>query len=406
MSDGGPSDRTPAPEDETGGGRENVFLRAVFRGERFNGGRLPLDLMSDLTALNELLKVLARSELAAHTDRKRLPKGYVETTTLWITSISEGSAVLELERQLATLPDDITRDPLESARDLFVETVQAAANQQALPDAFPTKLRSRFNAIGRHLDKGESLELGAPGSTNLAHYTRDVRERLVEKTAGVEDDYFAVGLVHEFNPAKRSFQILTSDGLVDGTYPDELDPDLRQGIYDAELSATYLNGSMPYRVDGTGTFIGDVVKVFAAESVTPVDFSVGDVRFHDAVLRVKECVALPTGWMDDEGEEISPATGEGFLQVLASLADMEQPAPAIFPTLEGCLRAEWEVGDFELVWERETDGSHFVQSRRLGSDEHRAHEIRPGLSAADVAELLSLIMLELQLRGTADYGSE
>ena len=102
------------------------LLRYV--GARFEGHRLPLDILPDLSAFRDLLVSYVKSEWrAAHAERERLPKGFEKSIAFDLVGIKDGSAVpqLEWDRDTAQLPLPDFKDELE----LLVEKAYAKGPQ-------------------------------------------------------------------------------------------------------------------------------------------------------------------------------------------------------------------------------------------------------------------------------------
>lgn len=69
------------------------FLRSRLVGRRFDEHTLPLDILKDFSALEEMLiEVAKRKYLAAHPDRQRTPKGFTKGLELHLTAVEEGIA--------------------------------------------------------------------------------------------------------------------------------------------------------------------------------------------------------------------------------------------------------------------------------------------------------------------------
>ena len=81
---------------------KSFSLRYV--GHRFEGARLPLDVLGDLPALRDLITALAKQDFRhKHVDRKRVPRGFDKSISFSLTDIKNGSAVpvFVLDREMA-----------------------------------------------------------------------------------------------------------------------------------------------------------------------------------------------------------------------------------------------------------------------------------------------------------------
>lgn len=81
---------------------KSYSLRYV--GRRFDNARLPLDVLSDLPALRDLIAALAKQEFRQkNPDRQRVPQGFDKAISFALTEIEDGSAMpkLSLENEVA-----------------------------------------------------------------------------------------------------------------------------------------------------------------------------------------------------------------------------------------------------------------------------------------------------------------
>ncbi len=370
-----------------------LFLRSTYEGARFAGGRVPVEVLGDLTALRELLVDFARLIfLEERPDRSRFPRGYLESTALWLTGIEDGSAALLLERPATeVLPLDIESDPFEDARDRLLEAVEAAAQGHVAMRPMPSKLLKRFNQIGRGLRPGEHLEFVSPTGARRATYDHEVRRRLVEDVAPVLDDFIAIGPVVAVELDKGSIRVQTETGPVDAAYPEDADKDVRGLLQGQPASGRYVDGAIPVRAVGTGLFRRGLLVRFDADELEVVEFDrTGD--FASLVKEVTAILRLPEGWLDGEGEPVAEDIAEHFLVVMVGIADAGFSKPFVYPTPTGGLRAEWTFPDSEAVCEVDRDRSVFVHVVEKGNALGRSIELSQATSAMDVAEHFSKLL--------------
>lgn len=117
------------------------------------------------------------------------------------------------------------------------------------------------------------------------------------------------------------------------------------------------------------------------------------ITFTEAVARVKELLELEDGWYDGElGSPIEEDLAEYFLQALAGLAALDRPLPYIYPTIEGSLRAEWQINDIDLTWEYGPTDQHFVHEYEVKSRASREHQIPEPGNPVSAAKCLGAIL--------------
>jgi hypothetical protein len=75
--------------------------------------------------------------------------------------------------------------------------------------------------------------------------------------------------------------------------------------------------------------------------------------------RLAELAALPTGWLDGEGEALDP---EGLAWASALVLALQNPCkPYCYPTPEGDLSVEWDLPGYSI------DARFFLKARRIES---------------------------------------
>jgi hypothetical protein len=163
------------------------FLRYV--GARFEGHRLPLDVLPDLSAFRDLLVFYVKAKWrATHEKRVRLPKGFERSIAFDLTEIGDGSAIpkLEWDRQTAQLLLPDFKDELESlvehAYTQVIELIDGAAEDIPSAGLPPESIRA-LNRFGSGLFEGEKIEfLGSKGKDgNVVYLDSYRRKRLITR---------------------------------------------------------------------------------------------------------------------------------------------------------------------------------------------------------------------------------
>jgi hypothetical protein len=97
---------------------------------------------------------------------------------------------------------------------------------------------------------------------------------------------------------------------------------------------------------------------------------------------------LNAWWFDERdglGEPISPALIEHVRDVIELAVEQEQLAlPYIYPTVEGGILADWEIGVWRLDCEWTAVGEAYIHAFDVSCDESKVWELR-GASAGEVA---------------------
>jgi hypothetical protein len=135
-----------------------------YVGPRFEGARLPLDVLSDLPAFRDLLVSYAKDEWRAiNVGRQRLPRGFDKSISFDLVSIGSGSAVPKLEwnRKIAQANLPGFASELEQLVDQsyhkLILLIDGAGNER-FPHALSSEHIRALNRLGSGLRDGERIE--------------------------------------------------------------------------------------------------------------------------------------------------------------------------------------------------------------------------------------------------------
>lgn len=360
------------------------FATLVFKGSRFDGGVMPLSVLPELAAYQNLVLSAARFLFTTRNPgRQRIEKGFEDKFRLGMKEIHEGSAVPQVvryyeEQQGSLFPESPDPDIFDEARDL----VEALIQGEEIPDTFLNghevsesarrDLFGKFNGFGKTLSKDEYVLVGAPGNREGVRYDHDKRLRLLLKVNNrYEDSIDLEGIVTKVDKEGNQVGIRLENGQ-------KIDVRIPPLFMDSAIES--LKKDQRVRVQGTGLFdeTGKLLQVPLATDLFPEGLT-GERR--GCRLTVAEQIAglaqLPPGWF----AEGSPSFDQGDLDVarelLQGLVDCGMPVPWIYPTPEGEVRAEWEGIGREWVLEIDVPGrlarTYVVH---LNSDESAEEEIK------------------------------
>lgn len=162
------------------------FLAPKLEGKRFEDHTVPVSLLEDFSALEELIiEVSKQIFLEDNPLRKRVPKGFTDNVSLKLSGIGEGSAVTNilLAWSIATSslwpnthPESIRY--MEKARDRVIQVISNAKNGESNINLLEQKYLNYFNRIGRNLQEGESINF-IPNSDKQAILTKNVRKKIL-----------------------------------------------------------------------------------------------------------------------------------------------------------------------------------------------------------------------------------
>lgn len=314
------------------------FLAPKLEGERFNGHTLPLEVLRDFAALQEMLVEVAKWEFRrSHPDRQRIPRNFDEGLELHLAHIGEGSAIATLVLPLLGLFPQENVLYLEQARDHIVESI--AQVDAGLPPPLPPNLLSYFDRFGRSLREGESITFARAGGE--VRFSPATRLKLV-KAAQVQswtEEVALRGRIPEADQHRQTFQVQLRDGT-------KLTAPL-----DEQFQETVIKAFNDYKA-GAHVLIKGVARKDGA--INPVYKSIESVERVslldplDVGLRIEAFFDLRDGWLDGKGLA-PPPQGLHWLQHAFS-ADYsgELRLPYLYPTPEGGVRAEWSTPEWEV----------------------------------------------------------
>jgi len=316
------------------------FLKPRLDGARFSEHSIPLELLKDFAALEEMLIEVAKWKFRqAHPDSKRIQRNFSKGLELHLSGVEDGSAIPSIVMMFAGLSPAENATYFEQARTDIIDAIACA--EQGTTPRLPANLLGYFDRFGRGLREGESMEFSRPdGSTTRLN--PEVRKSLI-RSAQVDvwtEEVALRGKISEADQARQSFELELRDGTK-----------LKAPLSDQHLS-TVLDAFRDYR-EGAHVLIQGVArkdrqdrfKEFeTVEHVSPLDSL-------DVILRLEELASLQDGWLDGRGLAPKPEK----LRQLAALFDANFDAdlilPHLYPTAEGGIQAEWSLGDWETTLE-------------------------------------------------------
>ena len=277
-----------------------------FHGRRFDDGGVDLDVTPDLhrykTLLVEVAKELWRRN---HSDRKNLPKNFEDSLSVKFYEVRANGATIPLERVLTTddreqLWDD---DELDDAVTLVAETIEAAGNDQPLPEQFPKHLIVLFQEYGKTLRDDEWIEQRPAKRESGIRYDAVVRERLTRWIeTPYEDSVDLTGEVTMARVSKPRMAIQLNDGR-------EIEAAFRPEDEDIITTALKQHTTAKLRVIGRGQFGADGL-VRKVTQVTDVSlFSSGEKPFDSSAKPIWDIFAEILA--DVPGEQLAKLPVDG-----------------------------------------------------------------------------------------------
>ncbi|MDM5113585.1 hypothetical protein [Aeromonas salmonicida] len=318
----------------------DVFLRPRLTGSRFDEHTLPLDILKDFAALEEMLvEVAKRQYLAEHPGRQRTPKGFTSGLELHLSSVEEGSAIAVISLVFASLFPPNDAQYLERAKEQIVETI--ASVEQGGQASLPPELLRYFDRFGRALHDGEAIEFTRNNgqTTALTPATRQLLLQASQAEVWTEEVTFK-GYIPEVDQADYSFELELQNGIK-----------LKAPLLDAHRTAV-LEASLGYQNKIMVAIKGVIQRDRAGR---PKSFeSVEHVTQMDPLdieTRLEELARLEDGWLDGKGLALNKDALDDLARAFDEHFSPDLGLPYLYPTPEGGVQAEWALGQWEVSLE-------------------------------------------------------
>jgi hypothetical protein len=325
------------------------FLKPRLVGDRFRGHAIPLEVLKDLSVLEELIVEVAKWHYKQdNPKRKRIPKGFADEVSLKVTEIDEGSAIPKIVLAIAASSSSLFpvdhREYFEKARASILKAVDCAENLQPVTGLLSDNHLAYFDRIGRSLRDSESLELNYPNTNQPARLNKATRRYLTlaaSSTQGYTEEVRIRGRVVEADQEKEQFQLRLTDGA---RIPAPIQPEHLDTILDAFNA--FKKGSRVV-IEGVGRYdrrSGRLIKLESVEQISVLD----DM---DIGSRLEEFKLLKAGWLEGKGRAPKSEHLDWLTETFESSYPDDLPSPYLYPTLEGGVQAEWTSGDLEASLE-------------------------------------------------------
>lgn len=330
--------------------RIDGFIKPRLTGARFDGRRIPLEVLGDLAVLQEMLVEVAKWEfLQQHPGRARSPRGFTEGVSFELTAIEDGSAVPVISLVLAgatALFQPENQAYFEQARDAIVRAIDAAEHNQPVKAHLPEKVLPYFDKMGRSLRAGEAMEFTTPNHAQPARLTKESRRNLIlaSDVKEVSEDVTVRGQVTEADKDKLTFELLLSDGRkITAPMPEQHQETIVKAF--AEYKKGARTQVTRIRVDGVGRYSrqGKLEGIESVAHVTILDPL-------DVPARLDEVRGLKDGWLDGKGKAPDPVGIEWLAMAFAEKYP-ELKLPYLYPTAEGGIQVEWTLRSNEVSLE-------------------------------------------------------
>ena len=352
---------------------EKIFIAPRLFGSRFEDHTLPVNILEDFTALEDLLIEVAKGiYLTENPNRKRVPKGFSDGIYLKLVDIDEGSSIAKFAIASAiALNSTLPLENLDSfayfekAKNKIIELVESVNNGN-IPTQVDYKLLSFFSKIGKNLLDDESIDFGydLQSKTNSnAILNKTTRKKLLlssEQKTEYADSIKLFALIPEIDQKNNTFQIETEFGNIKCP----LTESIKESVFVAfneYVNKTYIS------LKGTALFnwndkIQEITEIESMDILDPLDVS----------LRINNLSKLENNWYEGKGKALNKIGLNKFENLFNSYFENKLPLPAIFPKIDGNIQLEWKNEAKNVVIDIDLDslaGEFFYYNDINDSDE-------------------------------------
>jgi len=327
------------------------FLAPTLTGKRFDDHSIPLELLEDFVAFEQLLIEMAKViYLEKNSSRQRVPRGFEDSVSLKLYEIGEGSAIPRIALIYALATAKLTSPTLElfpeanytyfeEARERIYNGIDAAHNGKKITEYIPENLLGFFNKIGKRLKDDEAINFD-PSSNKVLKLDKVTRRKLVLASSSIKqvtEETTIIASIPEADKSKQTFTLLLNNSQ-------RINTEMPEAHYDTILKAfNDYELNCKVSVKGIGRF-NHLDKLEGFESIEQISI----IDPLDIIYRLEEISTIEDGWLDGEGIAPKKDNLDWFSNMFEGNFDKNLPLPFIFPTPEGGIQAEWTINQHEI----------------------------------------------------------
>lgn len=308
---------------------DNSFFTPRYTGKRFNG-TLPLSVLEDLAAYEELLFELAKHLYVVNTNRKRVPNGFYDGLSLQLSDIEKGSSIPKI-LLVGTMSLSSCKGYLEQARDQISQIIELAGSGQKIDKIVPTHLLKKFNKIGKTLIDGESIEF-TPNAPQKSILTNETRRTIILSSgeSSITEKITFRANVTAYDKLSKECTIRSGDTIIKFT----------PAVHYIKLLLDCYNG---YEGGGNKILVMADVKIDKHDKILSISrvHSIDRLDPLDIPSRIEDLKKLNNGWLDGQGLAIKTEGVNWFSTFFGEKFTSDLPLPYLFPTPDGNIQLEW-----------------------------------------------------------------
>lgn len=355
---------------------DKIFIAPRLYGPRFMDHTLPVNILEDFTALEDLLIEVAKGiYLEENINRVRVPKGFSEGIYLKLINIDEGSSIAKFAiassivlSSSLPLENIDTFTYFEKAKDKIVSIIETVNNGEH-PSSLDQKYLTYFNRIGKNLLDTESIDFGynyESKTSSKAILNKVTRKKILlsrEQKVEYTDNIKLYALIPAIDQETKTFSLETDYGKIQCPL-NEVIKDTVFTAFNEYKNRTYVS------LKGVALFnwndkISKIEEVEYLDILDPLDVS----------LRINNLLKLEDNWLEGQGKSFNRIDLIAFKDLFNSYFDNKLPLPAIFPRVDGNIQLEWKEAYKNIIINVELNtlkSDFFFYNDIVDSDEYES----------------------------------
>lgn len=316
------------------------FFRLHFKGARFDGHEIPLDVLRDLSVLNDIiLDIAVKKYMASNPKRQRLPRGFRNQNWLTLSRVEPGSVRVCIA--VASLSAGLFSNYftcIDEARDAVLDTLRNVETPGKFDPSVTQKSLSNLATLGQHLQEGEMIDFEVNDSAvSYDSKTCSAFRKAAQKV--YEENVDLYGTICEYDKEKHCATLKTFSGkrIIFQMTP-EFSSTVDKAFQGYPNTRVELEGVQELDSNGTSK---DKLSVISLEILDPLDTS----------ARLEEFRYLKPGWLDGYGASFDKKRLDWLDNFLESLVDELPRPPYLYPIEGENVSAEWDVGASKITLE-------------------------------------------------------
>ncbi len=324
----------------------DIVLRPRLTGKRFNKHDIPLAVLKDLSAFEEIIRKAAKNAyFRENIGKSRVPTGFLKGFSLNIAGVKEGSAILELRIEYNN--SELFRDRSLSHKYLEIgindlyDLMEKASNSDEEIIGISKEDASELAKIGKSLREDEQIEFIRDGKTipfnnkSRLAFLKASRDECISETKSF------TGIVIDGDTDKGTFTVR----LISGKTITAKLPKSRDDYYAVMDSLTSSRTQSPRKLSMDCVVKsdrqGNVLDVESIEQIVLLDA-------RDVPSRLMEFSCLKDGWLDGYGESFEQSNLVILGNMFSNYYPPEWELPYTYPDEQKNIIWEWEINEHSV----------------------------------------------------------